>query len=102
MTPDEKQCLHTIEVNSATERRIPWCYISLNLSFGNLHSCDFTHPDAGSLCIASQLATCKMRGVPVKGHPVLEELVKLRTLMEKMKPIDQKLQYQVTLKIEVV
>ena len=37
----------------------------------------------------------KMRGVPVKGHPVLEELVKLRTLMEKMKPIDQKLQYQV-------
>ena len=36
-----------------------------------------------------------MRGVPVKGHPVLEELVKLRTLMEKMKPIDQKLQYQV-------
>ena len=31
----------------------------------------------------------------MKGHPVLEELVKLRTLMEKMKPIDQKLQYQV-------
>ncbi|CEM26714.1 unnamed protein product [Vitrella brassicaformis CCMP3155] len=37
----------------------------------------------------------KVKGASVSPHPVVDELVLLRTLMEKMRPIDQRLAYQV-------
>ena len=36
----------------------------------------------------------KAEGRAVKNHPVIEQLVELRTLMEKMRPLDAKLKYQ--------
>lgn len=37
----------------------------------------------------------KAEGKQVKDHPVIDQLVKLRTIIEKLKPIDQKLKYQI-------
>ena len=37
----------------------------------------------------------KMEGKSVKDHPVIERLVHIKTLFEKLKPLDQKLQYQI-------
>jgi hypothetical protein len=37
----------------------------------------------------------KSSGAPVKDHPVVQQLVKLRIFMEKVKPIDQKLKSQI-------
>ncbi|RUP45201.1 hypothetical protein BC936DRAFT_148490 [Jimgerdemannia flammicorona] len=37
----------------------------------------------------------KLSGKQVGGHPVVESLVELRTLLEKMKPVEQKLKYQI-------
>lgn len=31
----------------------------------------------------------------VKGHPVVEQLVRIRTLLEKLRPLDAKLKYQI-------
>ena len=36
----------------------------------------------------------KAEGQPVKGHPVIEKLVEARTYMEKLRPMDVKLKYQ--------
>jgi len=36
----------------------------------------------------------KARGAPVRDHPVALRLMWLRTLLEKLKPVDQRLQYQ--------
>ena len=37
----------------------------------------------------------KAEGAEVKDHPVLDRLVQLRLFMEKMRPIDKRLNYQV-------
>ncbi|EME30443.1 leucine zipper factor-like protein [Galdieria sulphuraria] len=37
----------------------------------------------------------KAQGVTVKDHPVLDQLIELRVIMEKMKPLEEKLQYQI-------
>jgi len=37
----------------------------------------------------------KSVGKPVKDHPVIGELVKLRVFLEKIRPLDQKLKYQI-------
>lgn len=37
----------------------------------------------------------KVEGRPVEGHPVIGKLTHIKTLFEKLKPLDQKLQYQV-------
>ena len=37
----------------------------------------------------------KAEGRPVKDHPVIERLVEIRLYLEKLRPIDKKLQYQV-------
>ena len=37
----------------------------------------------------------KVEGKPVENHPVVNELTHIKTLFEKLKPVDQKLQYQV-------
>jgi len=37
----------------------------------------------------------KAEGKPVKDHPVIDQLVKLRVLLEKVRPLDQKLKYQI-------
>ncbi|KAI8821494.1 Sas10/Utp3/C1D family-domain-containing protein [Fimicolochytrium jonesii] len=37
----------------------------------------------------------KLHGRPVSGHPVIDELVELRIVMEKIKPLEQKLKYQI-------
>ncbi|CAE8649336.1 unnamed protein product, partial [Polarella glacialis] len=37
----------------------------------------------------------KVEGVPVKDHPVVLRLLWIRTLLEKLKPVDQRLQYQI-------
>lgn len=36
----------------------------------------------------------KARGVPVSGHPVVPRLLWIRSLLEKLRPVDQRLQYQ--------
>ena len=36
----------------------------------------------------------KAEGMLVKGHPVIEKLVEARTIMEKLRPLDAKLKYQ--------
>lgn len=36
----------------------------------------------------------KVKGVPVRDHPVVPRLLWIRTLIEKLKPVDQRLQYQ--------
>ena len=40
----------------------------------------------------------KSSGRSIVGHPVIEQLVKLRTMMEKMKPLDGKLKYRAAAK----
>ncbi|EFA75356.1 U3 snoRNP protein [Heterostelium album PN500] len=37
----------------------------------------------------------KASGSSIKDHPVIDQLVKIRTILEKIKPLDNKLQYQV-------
>ena len=37
----------------------------------------------------------KCSGKKIEGEPAIERLVKLRTVMEKIRPIEQKLRYQV-------
>ena len=37
----------------------------------------------------------KLDGVSIKEHPAIERLVEVRTLMEKMRPLEQKLKYQI-------
>ena len=37
----------------------------------------------------------KLEGKPVEGHPVIFKLAHIKTLFEKLKPLDQKLQYQI-------
>jgi len=37
----------------------------------------------------------KAEGKPVKDHPVIKQLVHLRLMLEKMKPIGAKLKYQI-------
>lgn len=37
----------------------------------------------------------KLSGKKVEGHPVIESLVELRVILEKMKPIESKLKYQI-------
>lgn len=37
----------------------------------------------------------KLEGRPVEGHPVVFKLAHIKTLFEKLKPLDAKLQYQV-------
>ncbi|CAJ1343494.1 unnamed protein product [Effrenium voratum] len=36
----------------------------------------------------------KIKGAPVRSHPVVPRLLWIRTLLEKLKPVDQRLQYQ--------
>lgn len=36
----------------------------------------------------------KVKGVPVQSHPVVPRLLWIRSLLEKLKPVDQRLQYQ--------
>jgi Sas10/Utp3/C1D family. len=38
----------------------------------------------------------KVQGKPVKGHPVIRRLIYIKTLLSKLKPIDKKLDYQIT------
>lgn len=37
----------------------------------------------------------KTEGTPIKGHPVLDRLVELRVYLEKMRPLEEKLQYTI-------
>lgn len=37
----------------------------------------------------------KMEGRPVKDHPVIDKLIHIKTLLERLRPLDQKLQYQI-------
>lgn len=37
----------------------------------------------------------KLDGVSIKEHPAIERLVEIRTLLEKMRPMEQKLKYQI-------
>lgn len=37
----------------------------------------------------------KLRGISVRDHPVVTKLLWIRTLIEKLKPVDQRLQYQI-------
>jgi hypothetical protein len=37
----------------------------------------------------------KLEGKKVEGHPVVFKLAHIKTLFEKLKPLDQKLQYQI-------
>ncbi|XAR48484.1 hypothetical protein NMG60_11031313 [Bertholletia excelsa] len=38
---------------------------------------------------------CKARGLSVEGHPVVRSLVEIRLFLEKVRPIDKKLEYQI-------
>eukprot|EP00927_Polykrikos_kofoidii_P083143 TRINITY_DN8447_c0_g1_i1.p1 TRINITY_DN8447_c0_g1~~TRINITY_DN8447_c0_g1_i1.p1 ORF type:complete len:447 (+),score=101.17 TRINITY_DN8447_c0_g1_i1:49-1341(+) len=38
----------------------------------------------------------KVQGTPVKDHPVMMRLIWVRTLLEKLRPVDQRLQYSMT------
>ncbi|KAK6792017.1 hypothetical protein RDI58_011098 [Solanum bulbocastanum] len=38
---------------------------------------------------------CKAKGLSIEGHPVVRSLVKMRLFLEKIRPIDKKLQYQI-------
>eukprot|EP00930_Biecheleria_cincta_P104828 TRINITY_DN9725_c0_g2_i1.p1 TRINITY_DN9725_c0_g2~~TRINITY_DN9725_c0_g2_i1.p1 ORF type:complete len:428 (-),score=112.93 TRINITY_DN9725_c0_g2_i1:140-1402(-) len=46
------------------------------------------------LIALSYYLVLKTSGVPVKEHPVVPRLLWLRTLLEKLKPVDQRLQFQ--------
>jgi hypothetical protein len=37
----------------------------------------------------------KLSGKQVEGHPVVQSLIELRVILEKMKPVEQKLKYQI-------
>ena len=37
----------------------------------------------------------KAQGKPVKDHPVIDQLVRVRAIIEKTKPIEKKLSYQI-------
>jgi hypothetical protein len=37
----------------------------------------------------------KSQGKSVKDHPVVDQLVRIRAIMDKMKPIEKKLSYQI-------
>mmetsp|Transcript_81152 Transcript_81152/g.160886 ORF Transcript_81152/g.160886 Transcript_81152/m.160886 type:complete len:419 (+) Transcript_81152:61-1317(+) len=37
----------------------------------------------------------KSEGIPVRNHPVVHKLLWVRTLLEKLRPVDQRLQYQI-------
>jgi len=37
----------------------------------------------------------KVKGVPIRSHPVVPRLLWIRSLLEKLKPVDQRLQYQI-------
>jgi len=37
----------------------------------------------------------KLEGKPVKDHPVINRLLHIKTLLERLRPLDQKLQYQI-------
>ncbi len=37
----------------------------------------------------------KSHGASVKQHPVIDQLVKIRTVLEKLRPLDKKLAYQI-------
>eukprot|EP00501_MAST-03F_sp_TOSAG23-6_P000721 GSMAST32.ASY1.ANO1.749.1 assembled CDS len=37
----------------------------------------------------------KSKGISVKDHPVIDQLIHLRVLMDKLKPVDKKLKYQI-------
>jgi len=37
----------------------------------------------------------KSEGIPVRNHPVVHRLLWVRTLLEKLRPVDQRLQYQI-------
>jgi len=43
----------------------------------------------------------KSQGATVKNHPVLDQLIELRVVMEKMKPLEEKLQYQIHKLIDI-
>lgn len=38
----------------------------------------------------------KSEGVPVRNHPVMHRLLWVRTMLEKLRPVDQRLQYQIS------
>ncbi|KAL0417635.1 UNVERIFIED_CONTAM: Neuroguidin [Sesamum radiatum] len=38
---------------------------------------------------------CKAKGLSIQGHPVVRSLVEIRLFLEKIRPIDKKLQYQI-------
>ncbi|KAF5751586.1 Sas10/Utp3/C1D family isoform 1 [Tripterygium wilfordii] len=38
---------------------------------------------------------CKAEGLSIEGHPVVRSLVQIRLFLEKIRPIDKKLQYQI-------
>jgi len=38
----------------------------------------------------------KSEGIPVRNHPVVHRLLWVRTLLEKLRPVDQRLQYQIS------
>ncbi|KAI3459512.1 hypothetical protein Pfo_016175 [Paulownia fortunei] len=38
---------------------------------------------------------CKAKGLSIQGHPVVRSLVEIRLFLEKIRPIDRKLQYQI-------
>lgn len=38
---------------------------------------------------------CKAKGLSIEGHPVVRSLVEIRLFLEKIRPIDKKLQYQI-------
>ncbi len=37
----------------------------------------------------------KLEGQPVKDHPVIMKLIHIKTLIERLRPLDNKLQYQI-------
>jgi len=44
---------------------------------------------------ASHFDTTQAKGEQIKGHPVIDQLVKIRVYLEKIKPIEKKLKYQI-------
>ena len=49
----------------------------------------------GYLTDLTLLMSHKLRGRSIEGHPSIERLVEIRTVIEKIRPIDQKLKYQI-------
>jgi hypothetical protein len=44
----------------------------------------------------------KVRGVPVRDHPMMLRLVWIRTFLEKLRPVDQRLQYQISKTLQIL